>query len=363
MARRAAITVCVVWGGCLTVHGAYAGSTPTIPVPPDYFGMHLINKANWPTIPVGALGKGTFTNWIYVERARGMYNWSNVDAWVATAERKGVDFYYSFNGIPEWAASDRRTCVASSMPRVRNCPSMPSNIEDFENYVTALVRRYKNRIKYYELWNEPYMESTISIPDMVMLTNRAQAIIRSIDPSAKIISTSLSGSAVNYAERYFAAGGTRDVDIVSLHVYPDPSGPTRDVPEVVTPNGFQLGPLLPVISKYGLQAKPLWDTEGSWGDTAAGAITDPDQQVAFIARSYLLHWSNGLTQFYWYAWDNDTWGQLLGRPAAFAYGEVQKWMTDAVMTVPCAERKENGPIWTCGFSRAGGYTAMAVWTT
>ena len=58
---------------------------------------------------------------------------------------------------------------------------------------------------------------------------------------------------------------------------------------------------------------PLWDTEGSWGDTKSGVITDPDFQAAFVAKDYLLHWSNVIPRFYWYAWDGETWGALCDR--------------------------------------------------
>ncbi len=45
---------------------------------------------------------------------------------------------------------------------------------------------------------------------------------------------------------------------------------------------------------------------------------------------------------------------------AVAYGEVEKWMVGAVMSDPC---KKTGPgeVWGCGFTRDGGYKALAVW--
>ena len=127
-------------------------------------------------------------------------------------------------------------------------------------------------------------------------------------------------------------------------------------------------PMKAVMAKYGLSQKPLWDTEGSWGDTNSSAITDPDLQAAFVARDYLLHWSNGITRFYWYAWDGETFGALgpgNGTHAtASAYQEVYSWMVGARMVGPCS--MNGGTIYsatyTCDLVRDGGYRARACGT-
>ena len=113
---------------------------------------------------------------------------------------------------------------------------------------------------------------------MVLLTSHMFKIIRSIDPEAVIISPS--GEAP-YMDKFYAAG-SKNGD-VSLHGYPDPK---NAVPETI--GGFLSVPMKAVMAKYGLSQKPLWDTEGSWGDTNSSAITDPDLQAAFVARDYLL---------------------------------------------------------------------------
>ena len=60
--------------------------TPSDEIPPSFFGMTLINNAHWPTVPVGALGKGTGVTWIYIESSRGKYDWQNLDRWVKLAQ-------------------------------------------------------------------------------------------------------------------------------------------------------------------------------------------------------------------------------------------------------------------------------------
>ena len=138
---------------------------------------------------------------------------------------------------------------------------MITDISEWDKFITALVTRYKGKL-IYELWNEPEDKNswTGSVGDMVILTSHMYNIIRSIDPGALIIAPS--GSAT-YMDLYYAAGGVRTVDVVSVHGYPDPR--SNDVAETI--GGFLSVPMKAVMAKYGLSQKPLWDTEGSWGNT------------------------------------------------------------------------------------------------
>jgi Cellulase (glycosyl hydrolase family 5) len=347
----------------LSVCNAQTRDTPTGKIPPSFFGMTLINNAHWPTVPVGALGKGTGVTWIYIESSRGKYDWRNLDRWVNLAETHGVTLFWSNGGVPPWAVANRSTC-GPSYPgsTVQKCTSMITDIRDWDAFITALATRYKGKL-IYELWNEPDTKHwTGTVADMVLLTSHMFKIIRSIDPEAIIISPS--GEAP-YMEKFYAAGGERTVDVISLHGYPDPK---NAVPETI--GGFLSVPMKAVMAKYGLSQKPLWDTEGSWGDTNSSAITDPDLQAAFVARDYLLHWSNGITRFYWYAWDGGTFGALWDRvngthATAIAYQEVYSWMVGARMVGPCS--MNGGTIYsatyTCDLVRDGGYRARAVWNT
>jgi hypothetical protein len=339
---------------------------PTGPVPREFFGMHVIDRKNWPTVPIGALGKGTTTSWTYIERSRGTYDWSNLDAWVDLAKQHGVDYFYSFDGFPQWATSDVASCEPANVPGTDFCGALPSDLGIIDEFVTAIATRYRGRIKYYELMNEPYAIGPDSwgrgmrVADLVTFAKRVIPIVRAIDPQAKIISPSMNApfGYADYADRYYRAGGPTDVDIISLHAY-------ADQPEDLTPSGSQLGPLLPIIARYGLVHKPLWDTEGAWTGSSGKDAPDTDQQVAFIARYYLIHWSEGLTRFYWYAWDNYLYGTLWSdgggtSKAGLALQQVEKWMIGATL----AERiMPSGTVWSGTFVRSDGSRARVVWDT
>jgi hypothetical protein len=240
---------------------------------------------------------------------------------------------------------------------------MPRDIEDWDNFVRKLAQRYKGRIRVYELWNEPEHDAALSPQDIATLARRATVTIRSIDPAAKIATPSLNGRHADWAAQYFAAGGTTDVDVVSLHTYT----PTQaNWPETIDPrykgSAAIFGPIWSVIVQHGLAQKPLWSTEGAWSDRP-NSLPDPNDQAAFVARALLLHWSTGFTRFYWYAYDHASIGRLVDTRAGDAYRSVRKWMEGARMTELCGPIAAGSEIWRCGLKRSNQPEALVIWST
>ena len=321
-------------------------------IPASLFGMTLISGTAWPTVSVGALGKGTGVNWPYIEPPKNIFNWDRLDAWMRLAEHNRVDFFYSNDLVPPWAAADPKSCRPTYPgSQVVGCTSTVADPQDWDRFVTALATRYRGRM-IYELWNEPYTHSfTGTVDDMVVLTTHEYRIVRAVDPRALILAPSGTSA---YMDRYFAAGGPTGVDVVTFHSY-------QSTPEAVIRDAFAM---TEVATKYGLATKPIWDTEGAWS-TVPDTLT-ADQQSSFLARMYLLLWSQGVSRFYWYAWDSAAFGSLWSSArgsssAAHAYAQVYEWMVGATMDRPCLQAQD--ATWTCTLSRPGGYRALAVWNS
>jgi len=217
-----------------------------------------------------------------------------LDAWAAVAQNLGLDFSYSDDGVPEWAASDPTTCKEVYSGGPASCSSTVADIQDWDDYVTALATNYKGKIRIYELWNEPNGSFTGTTAEMVTLRTHMYEIIRHIDPAAFTLppSPSTSGVIGSYLDSYFAAGGPTGVDGISFHTY-------TATPENVVGH---VSDIKQIAAKYSLASKPLWNTEGSWGTRRLTSAA----QVAAVARFYLRLWSGGVSRFYWYAWDGGT---------------------------------------------------------
>jgi hypothetical protein len=254
---------------------------------------------------------------------------------------------------------------------------------------------YNDKIKYFEIWNEWNIKKFWSgtTAQLVRMEQDARCVVEGppagkscnsnstfpsgtgIDPAVKIITPSPVGahSDINEVQleltNYFgtsvggAAGGTF-ADVIGFHGYvgtatgsgicPNPEEVTTVVDDMNT-----------AVESFGEGGKPWFNTEGGWSKAPDEGFTDADRQAAFLARYFLLQWSLGVDRVYWYRWDATStyggalWTQASGiTEAGNAWGEVSKWIVGANLSSACTA---NGSVWSCGFTRSGGYQALAVW--
>lgn len=145
------------------------------------FGLGFVNGKHWPQFQgdvekakawnrvnmdaVLAAGATTVTiglDWLTVETAPGVYDWSYADHQVIEAEKRGLEPFAYTGNTPNWALVSRL-----GDPTVPVCAAKPYNnalfapLEDsagkqaFKSFHRALAQRYCGRVKYYEFWNEP----------------------------------------------------------------------------------------------------------------------------------------------------------------------------------------------------------------
>ena len=73
-------------------------------IPSSLFGMHVGDAMNWPTVSIGAMGKGTRVTWSYIEPIEGTRDWTRLDAHVDLAQAHGARYLQALGGCPCWAA-------------------------------------------------------------------------------------------------------------------------------------------------------------------------------------------------------------------------------------------------------------------
>src|SRR5207248_958610 len=140
----------------------------------------------------------------------------------------------------------------------------PASMNDWNDFVAAVASRYKGRIKYYELWNEPNAARfwTGSTQQMVQMAKLAYSTIKQADPDALVLTPAPQGvNAYRWTEAYFAAGGAAFAYMVAFHSYPGyDQNNHANRPET------WINVLLNMNSALALHRvhKPLWDTEFSW---------------------------------------------------------------------------------------------------
>ena len=358
-------------------------------VPVTYFGMHMhggvISRQPWPVVSFGSVRLwDASVAWADINTSQGVYSWANLDKWLAAAQTHNDQLLYTFGRTPQWASASPYESGCGGGPG--QC-APPNDVnadgtgtdQHFKDFVTALANHNKNsataHIKYWELWNEPFNTPSWvgTIPQIVRMAKDATAILKSVDPSAVVLvpSVCIEGlKARNWLDAYLSAGGSAYADAVAFHGYVQKRGTPLNPESILT----YISQTQTVLAKYGLRNKPLWDTEASWGNPTVStpAFTDLDMRMGFVARMYLLQQSAGVARFFWYQWNNPNFGTMwLPNPTnpsapgtvlkpGVAYGQVENWLAGATLTSACSA---NGTVWSCSYSRPGGYVARAVWDT
>ena len=294
--------------------------------------------------------------WGQINTAPATYDWSLLDSWISMGQSQSLDMIYTFGDTPQYdgAIPNPPICVS---PSAYGCSAPldvnsdgPGTDAEFSAFVTALVTRYKGEIAYYELWNEPdctcYFAGTQA--QMVRMGSDAAAIIRSIDPAAKILSPSGHGwTMTTWFAGYIQAGGAANFDIVNMHM--------RGVNSTnVQPESFltMYSNITTQVAKNKLNKLPIWDTEH--GIRATDGLSDPDELAGYAARSVVLRAGVGLPRQYVYAWDDTAPIGLQANKAGTAWDVVAGWLIGHSIS-PCVAA---GTIYTCTVDNG-----LIVWDT
>ena len=326
-------------------------------IPPTFFGMSVNHPTTPATLPYGTTRSwdADGMSWAELNPASGTFNFAPLDAFVAKNQAHGTQIIYTFGRTPQWASSQPN----APGPYGPGQCAPPANLSAWDNYVRAIVTHVAGQIKYWEIWNEPNNPGFYcgQVSTMIVLAQHASAIIKSIDPTALVLAPALtSSSGPQWLGWYLLGGGGAFVDVIPFHGYSTTN--PQDIVQVVA--NYQK-----VMATYGQTGKPMWNTETSWAGDGNLVTPDMPHQVAYIAKSYLLQWSLGVSRNLWYAYDGGPiWGGLWTAAAgpsaaAVAYGQVYGWMVGASLSTACAADQTG--TWTCGLARPGGYVAEAIW--
>jgi len=242
--------------------------------------------------------------WARIEPARGQFDFSGLDRVVEAAEERSVEILAILDYGNWWAASSEDSL------------SPPDDVTDFGDYVEAVAERYRGRVRYYEVWNEQnlgygFWHPTEDPDAYASLLAEASARLRAVDPDAVISFGGLFQPRLFFnteGEEYLrqVAAAAADlaslVDVVAYHPYRYPF----TAPEVSSDSQESLVEttcrMADALRDLGLEDAPLWITELGWhtADEALVVGVSEDEQAAYLARSVLLAFGQGVEQFTWY---------------------------------------------------------------
>ena len=180
--------------------------------------------------------------WLRIEKKRGEFDYTRWDNLMKFAEENDIIFSANFpSGVPVYARP------------------FPHNPDILADVLEKMASRYKGKIKYWEMVNEPNHLSfwgglKPNPQEYAELIKKIYPAIKRGDPNTTAVFGGLAGVPLSYLEEVFKAGATNCFDIMNVHPYE-----WRGIPE---DSLFKkINGLRALMKKYGVGDKKIWFSE------------------------------------------------------------------------------------------------------
>ena len=243
-------------------------------------------------------GKGDFVDRRNVPE--GISAWEKYDHIVQSAENHQVALIARLDAPPAWSRADGEA---------RGPFGPPDDYGDYADFVQAVATRYRGRISYYQIWNEPNGNGewglVVNPEQFTQLLCLAYQRIKSADPDALILAPALSPTVSLTAEnlndllflqRMYNAGATDCFDIMSVQAYGLNSGPAD---QRLLWNKINVTYHLytrDVMVKNGDGHKPLWISEAGWNAIPDGIVPKGSEPFGQVTEAQKAAYGVGFYQ-------------------------------------------------------------------
>lgn len=226
----------------------------------------------------------------FLEPATKGSSWGKFDAIVAACEKYDLRIVARLDRPPDWTRQDNTYQEAP-----------PDNLEDYGDYVYEFVKRYKGRIDYIQVWNEPNIfpewgNRPVDPAQYVELLKIAYRRAKEANPNVQVLCAPLAitlgqphpepgkWTAMNdlaYLEAMYKAGAAPYFDIYSANAF----GMDRPPDDPADPGALNYQRVLlhrEIMERYGDGDKAVWFNEYGWNAAPESFAADrlPWQRVS-----------------------------------------------------------------------------------
>jgi polysaccharide biosynthesis protein PslG len=260
-------------------------------------GFRLIRQQfPWADIEIDA--KGDFTDRRNASIGA-ISAWDKYDTIVALAEKYQIEIVARLDAPPKWA-HEGYADLGTFGPA--------ANDANYIDFVAAVAERYKGRVRFYQIWNEPNIfpewgNQSVNPEHYTRLLCAAHARIRAIDPDAVVIAAPLAPTVAQdgrdlhdlvFLQRMYTAGARGCFDVASAQGYGLFSGPDDRRLTPLETNVARHVLMRDVMVRNGDARTPIWLAEVNWnavpndparieGVGRFGMVTD-DEQARYVPR-------------------------------------------------------------------------------
>lgn len=212
-------------------------------------------------------------SWEEIEKSKNQFDWTKSDQIIATFEKYGMQIIARLDRPPAWAHKDK------TIPQ-----APPDNLNDYGDFIDAFVRRYRGRVNYIQIWNEPNIfpewgNRPVDPAGYVALLQVAYQRAKAADPNLHVLSAPLAitlgeGWAadspywrnmddLDYLDALYKAGAKDYFDILSANAFGLRATPD-DPPDPKQLNFQRVALARQIMEKYGDTNKAVWINEYGW---------------------------------------------------------------------------------------------------
>lgn len=245
----------------------------------------------------GAKVVRTTSHWNTIQPKKDVWNYRDFDELVELYGAQGIQLQSSLGYGTRWAAPEHTRNSAKWTDWHRAMPDLNA----WRTYVSTTVARYKDRIRYWEIWNEPdlYSFARFGSDDYAKLLKAAWEEIKKINPEAVVMNGGFASI------RPIGKSGKDNVQFqkeilrnckgfYDIHAHHEHSN--FPVYASVIDNL-----LLPMRKETCADAVPWYANETAIASTGGGEA----MQALTLFKKLLFSWSRGAIGYTWYSLRND----------------------------------------------------------
>ncbi len=272
-------------------------------------GFHWIRQ-EFPWEDIEIHGKGDFTD---RRNPQAVSAWDKYDRIVNLASEYGLEIVARLDHPPAWSRRDGRA---------HGDFAPPDNLDDYGDFVSAVVSRYRGKIRFYQIWNEPNIypewgEQPVDAESYTRLLRVGYTRAKAADPSSVIISAGLAQTIEEgpqnvgdliFLQQMYDAGARDSFDILAVQDYGLFTGPGDRRVETERTNFSRPILIREIMVKNGDANKPVWAMEVGWNaapldmDAPYGRVTEQNQaryaMQAYERAQNEWHWMGAM--MYWF---------------------------------------------------------------
>lgn len=229
-------------------------------------GNHdFVNSGEWLVsqfVKLGVKWNRIAFSWVHVQPEKGKFEWEPYDRVVDACAKAGIQVLATLGGhfdkppVPAWAGSTLAEVIEK-------------HPEHLEAFVEAWVRRYRGRIRHWEMLNEPRTHHAgMTVASYIEgVLKPGHRIVKSVDSALLVLPCAFDQLPVKGDKEDFWKLGARYSDIHNLHHYQD-WGLFRTEP-VAAREEASIRRFRDAMEKHGEGKKEFWVTEIGWWGTGS----------------------------------------------------------------------------------------------